>query len=175
MMAAVAIVRGTTPSGLGYNRVVVIQTASAVSLTMTLPDVFTASAPVVDNAAIPRATATLPMRPPTLGNALYNLELVTHGATKRTVNFVVRPGWAQGMPTVTVTTPDLSSLPGWATEMALLPDTDVIWTMVVDDRNIVFSAPVTDGKRILQTFLFATIQRQVRRSPSFLASVLASA
>ena len=167
MLYARARTRGTTPSGVGYDRVVDVQTATAISLTMTLPDVFTADIPTVDNAAIPQATARLPMRAPTLGHGLYNLDLVTNnGSTKRTVDIVIRPGWAQGAATVTVTTPDLSHLSGWTADMALLPDTNVDWTILVDDRNIPFGDPVTDGKRILETFLFATIERQHRSSPS---------
>jgi hypothetical protein len=35
-----------------------------------------------------------------------------------------------------VTAPDLSNLPGWTSEMALLPDIDVTWTISIDDRNM---------------------------------------
>lgn len=161
-----AHIRGTTPGGAGYDRVVDIQTASAAALTMTLPDMFTADTPTVDNAAIPRATAKLPIRPATLGHGVYELELVTAGAaTTRTVAILVRPGWAQGAPTVTVTTPDLSQLAGWTAAMALLPDTNVDWTIRIDDRNVAFGEPVVDGKRILETLLFATIDRGHRSNP----------
>jgi hypothetical protein len=163
LMYGQARTRGTTANGLNYDRVVGVQTASAVTLTMTLPDLLSADAPTVDNTAMPRATATLPMRPPTLGNALYDVDFTTNtGATKRTFAVVIRPGWAQGRPTVMVATPDLSALPGWTNDMALLPDVNVDWNIVVDDRNFAYGSPIRDGKRILQSFLFGTIERPPR-------------
>ena len=160
LMYGQARTRGTTANGLNYDRVVGIQTASAVTLTMTLPDVLSADAPTIDNAAIPRATATLPMRLPTLGHALYDVDFTTTmGPTKRTFAVVIRPGWAQGHPTVSVATPDLTALPGWSADMALLPDVSVDWNIVVDDRNVPYGDPIADGKRILQSFLFGTIER----------------
>jgi hypothetical protein len=160
LMYGQARTRGTTPSGLNYDRVVGVQTASAVALTMTLPDVLSANAPTVDNAAIPRTTANLPKRAPTLGHALYNVDFTTNmGTTRRTFSIVIRPGWAQGQPTVAVATPDLTALSGWSADMALLRDVPVDWNIIVDDRNIKFGEPIADGKRILQSYLFATIQR----------------
>lgn len=163
LMYAQARTRGTTANGLNYDRVVAIQTSSAVTLTMTLPDVLSADAPTVDNAAIPRATARIPIRPPTLGNALYDVDFTTTmGTTKRTFAVVIRPGWAKGQSTVMVATPDLTALPGWTSDMALLPDVPVDWNIIVDDRNVPYGDPVGDGKRILESFLFGTIERPPR-------------
>jgi hypothetical protein len=167
IMYAQALTSGTTAAGLDYMRVVDVETAAAIALTMTLPEVVTADVPIVDNAAIPRATAKLPIRPAALGHALYEASFVTTTATaSQFVDVIVRPGWAQGQSTVTVTTPDLSNLPGWTSDMALLQDVDVTWTFVIDDRNVALETPVTDGKRILKSFLSGTIQRSgVRSAP----------
>jgi hypothetical protein len=156
IMYARALTSGTTAAGLSYTRVVNIQTASAISLTMTLPEVFTAAAPSVDSAAIPRATAQLPIRPATLGHALYQASFST---SNRTVAMIVRPGWAQSQSVVTVATPDLSQLAGWTVDMALLPGVDVDWSVLVDDRNVTIETPVSDGKRIIESSLSGTIQR----------------
>jgi hypothetical protein len=160
IMYARALTNGTTAAGLSYMRVVNIQTASAISLTMTLPEVVTATPPTVDDAAIPRATAQLPIRPATLGHALYQASFTTSNAqTSRTVAIIVRPGWAQGQSAVTVATPDLSQLSGWTADMALLPGVDVDWSVLIDDRNVTIETPVSDGKRIIESSLSGTIQR----------------
>ncbi|HEX3763780.1 MAG TPA: hypothetical protein VHW23_34025 [Kofleriaceae bacterium] len=160
IMYALARTSGNTAAGVGYTRDAIVQTANVASLTLTLPEIVIADPPTVDDAAIPRATATLPIRPAALGHAIYDASFSTSTAqTSRVVDVQIRPGWAQGQSTVTVTTPDLSGVAGWTTDMALLPGVNVGWTLLIDDRNVTLETPVRDGKRILQSSLSGTIER----------------
>lgn len=160
IMYALARTSGNTAAGLVYTRDAIVQTASAVALTLTLPEVVIAEPPTVDDAAVPRVTATMPIRPAALGHVIYDLSLSTSNAqTFRVVELKIRPGWAQGQSALTVTTPDLTGVAGWTTDMALSPGVDVGWSLLIDDRNVTIETPVSDGKRILDSSLSGTIQR----------------
>jgi hypothetical protein len=149
---------GQTASGVGYERDVFLEAANPGELTATLPDLVIAETPTVDFAAIPRCTVRLPITPPTLGTGAYEANFFTGSATGfRLAGVVVSPGWAQGKSAVTVTMPDLSQLPGWTADMELLPGVPVDWNIFVDDRNMPYGTPITDGKRILVSQVFGVI------------------
>lgn len=141
---------GTTTDGRTYERYVRFAMKTPGAPSLALPVIWTATAPTVDHAAVPRAIVTLPITPPTLGLSEYHASLSTNDANMlpHTLTMFVKPGWAGGQPSVTITAPDLSGLSGWSAKMALVPDAAVNWTLEWDDRNQPYEALPVDGRHI---------------------------
>jgi hypothetical protein len=145
---------GTTASGRSYRRDVFLESTNPGELTATLPDLELADVvPTVDfTTAVPRGTVVFPNAPPILGYRAYQANLITtNGTDFRLLGIAVSPAWAQGQASISVTPPDLSQLPGWTPDMELLPGLPVDWATFLDDRNMPYGLPLTDGKHILHT------------------------
>ena len=156
---------GTTTDGRTYRRYVRFAMKNPVAPTLGLPPIWTATAPTVQRAAVSRATVTLPITPETLGISDYHATLSTNDATSlpHRLTLFVRPGWAVGQPSVTITTPDLSTLSGWSASMALVSDAAVDWTLEWDDRNKPYESPPVDGRRILGSSILGQIPAALSR------------
>jgi hypothetical protein len=144
-----AIATGTTTDGREYMRFTRLAMRTPVAQTLQLPPIWTAGTPTMDRSAVPRAILTIPMTPPTLGHSDYFASFSTFdGVEGRVLLLRIEPGWALGASSVTITTPDLSSLPGWHPDMALQSGTPVNWTIEWYDRNMLYHVLPIDGRRI---------------------------
>jgi hypothetical protein len=83
---------------------------------------------------------------PTLAISDYSASFNT-SSPQRFLSAIVRHGYALGSPSVTITTPDLSSLPGWSPTMALATGAPVNWSVMWSDRNMARETPAVDGRR----------------------------
>jgi hypothetical protein len=146
---------GTTTDGRDYERYMRVAQGTPGPVTATLLPIWTATAPSVDRTGVPRATLTLPITPGTLGTSDYHASLSTSsaGVFPHTLAVTIRPGWAAGAASVTITTPDLTGVAGWTADMGLATDTAVDWNLEWDDRNMPYEALPTDGRKILATII----------------------
>jgi hypothetical protein len=112
-------------------------------LTLELPPDWSALPPIMLEGAVPRAKVTFPVTPSRLGTADYEM-LVSTVQPPRTLTAVVEQGWIGDQTSVTITTPDLSKLPGWLPEMGLTPNIPVEWINIRVDHSI--SGPSGDGQ-----------------------------
>ena len=142
--------------GTGFERYVRLAMKTPVAQTLALPELWTADAPKLDRALVPRATLTIPITPATLGTSDYHATLsgTTASGADHVMTVFLRPGWAAGHPSVTITTPDLTALPGWSTDQAFAGDATVSWTLEWDDRNMPYNTDNIDGKQIRGSQLF---------------------
>jgi hypothetical protein len=154
-----AIADGTTTDGRTYERYVRLAMTTPGPATVALPPIWTATAPSVDRTGVPRATLTFPITPGTLGTSDYHASLSTPsaGVFPHTLAVTVRPGWAAGAASVTITTPDLTGVAGWTADMGLATDAEVDWSLEWDDRNMPYEALPTDGRKILGTTISGQI------------------
>jgi hypothetical protein len=141
-----ASVTGPLVGGQRVQRIVRVAMKTPTALALQLPPVWTAPAPTLDRSAVPRATFTIVFMTPTLAISDYLASFNT-STPRRLLSAVVRQGYALGGPSVTITTPDLSSLPGWGPTMALAPGVPVNWTLLWGDRNMPRETPAVDGRR----------------------------
>jgi hypothetical protein len=63
----------------------------------------------------------------------------------------VQSGWTDDGSSIVITTPDLSGLPGWTTDMALQPGIYVGWWMRREDRTLPRDTLPVDGRKILHS------------------------
>jgi len=127
-------------------------------VTQALPVAIDVAAPMLDRTGVPRATWTIPLAPATQLEVEYVATLSTsgmnanHDFTSRSLAIFVRPSWADGMASTTITTPDLSLLPGWTADMALEPGA-VSWSLTRSDRNMSVETPPVDGRLFLNSIV----------------------
>jgi len=135
-----------------YARTVQVARATSGAATLQLPAPWTLTSPLVDRAMVPRVTVVLPLTAPTLARSDYHVELSTTqlSVPANTISLTVRPSWAEGAGTVTITTPDLSQLPGWSPDLALRRNMPVDWTATRTDRSLADDALPVDGRVILE-------------------------
>jgi hypothetical protein len=139
-------VLGPPGAGSRIQRLVRVAMKTPTALALQLPPVWTAPAPTLDRSAAPRATFTIALMAPTLGISDYLASFSTSNP-RRFLSAVVRQGYALGNPSMTITTPDLSSLPGWSPIMALGSGVPVNWSVMWSDRNMARETPAVDGRR----------------------------
>ena len=137
---------------VGFQRIqrilrVAMKTPGALAL--QLPPAYTAPAPRLDRVAVARATVTIVFMTPTLAVSDYSASFISSSPTRFLTAFV-RPGYGLGSPSVTITTPDLSGLPGWAANMALGIG-PVNWSVLWSDRNMPRETPDVDGRRSIDS------------------------
>lgn len=145
-----ARVLGPFANGQRPRRSAGIAMRTPAAQTLQLPPLWTAPAPTIERSAVPRATFTILIMAPTLGTSDYLASFVTPSSA-HIVSAVVRQGYALGAPSVTITTPDLSGLPGWTADMGLVPTEPVSWDLEWIDRNMPRETPAVDGRRILDS------------------------
>jgi hypothetical protein len=152
------LARGSTAEGQRYTRYVRLAMKIPTAPTLKLPDVLSVGAPTIDAAPTPRVTLVLPITPSVLGTADYTVFVETPSSDIQfhEWSLQVRSGWAQGQPSVTIVTPDLSDLPGWSPDMALTAGVPLSWFIERDDRNMPIEALPSDGRHILGSSLFGT-------------------
>ena len=121
-----------------------------IAKTLTLPPLWGVATPTMDRAAVPRATFTLPLMPSNLGTSDY-LATFSNPSPPRGLSVLVTQGYALGKSSVTITTPDLSGLPGWSSSMALVPTAPVSWSLQWLDRNMRRETPAVDGRLSLDS------------------------
>jgi hypothetical protein len=146
----------TTPDQREIERVVRAAMKAPGALTLALPGSgYAPTAPTVDRAAVPRAMVTIPIVPDAQKTVSYTASLSTSepqppGGTglPHTLRLQVRSGWAGTQTSVTIVTPDLSSLPGWTANMALISGAEVRWTIMRTDSNLGYEPAPVDGRRI---------------------------
>jgi hypothetical protein len=146
----------TTPDQREIQRVVRAAMKAPGALTLALPAIaYAPTAPTVDTAAVPRATVTIPIVPDAQKTVSYTASLTTSepqppggSGLPRTLLLQVRSGWAGTQSSVTIVTPDLSSLPGWAANMAMVSGAEVRWTIMRTDSNLGYEPAPVDGRRI---------------------------
>jgi hypothetical protein len=125
-----------------------------VDLSVTLPPPFVTTAPTIDASPLRRATVTIPIAPSTLGIADYFANVytpVTSFEAGRDYTMRIMSGYAAGQSTLTITTPDLSALPGWTDELVLRTGVAVQWFVERGDRNMAFDALPVDGRHSLES------------------------
>ena len=88
--------------------------------------------------------------PSNLGTSDY-LATFLNANPQRNLSVSVSQGYALGESSVTITTPDLSSLPGWSASMALVPTAPVSWSVQWRDRNMRRETPAVDGRLSLDS------------------------
>jgi hypothetical protein len=154
-----ATASGTTTDGRSYARYVRFAMKTPASQTLGLPVIWTATAPTLDRTPTPKVTMTIPITPPTLDISDYHASFSTNDANvlPHTLTVFVRPGYANGQSPLTITTPDLSGLPGWSAEMGLVATADLDWSLEWDDRNKLYESLPVDGRRILGSIIQGTI------------------
>jgi len=138
-------VTGPLVGGQRVQRVIRSAFRTPTAKTLTLPPIWGAPAPTIDRSPLPRATFTLPLMPSNLGTSDY-LATFSNPSPPRNMSVVVSQGYALGSSSVTITTPDLSTVPGWTASMALIPTAPVSWSVQWIDRNMRRETPAVDGR-----------------------------
>jgi hypothetical protein len=126
-------------------RILRVATKTPGALALQLPPAYTAPAPTLDRLAVARATFTIVFMTPTLAISDYTASFIS-SSPQRFLTAIVRHGYGLGSPSVTIATPDLSNLPGWAPNMAL-GQGPVNWSVLWSDRNMARETPSVDGRR----------------------------
>jgi hypothetical protein len=103
---------------------------------------------------------TFPVSEPILQAVDYDAVLLGGGAHEYFV--YVSATWADGESNVTVTTPDLSNLPGWTSELGMTTNSDIQWVIQRSDRSMVRGAPLVDGLRAVTNAVSGTIPAGVQ-------------
>lgn len=137
------VATGARPGATTYSREVASSFATPGPLTLELPPDWSALPPIMLEGAVPRATVTFPVTPSRLGTADYQM-VVSTVQPPRKLTAVVEQGWIGDQTSATITTPDLSKLPGWLPEMGLAPNMPVEWINIRVDHNM--SGPSDDGQ-----------------------------
>ena len=128
-----------------------------VDQSVALPPKLRVDPPVVDSRANRVATVRLPNTPPVLNMVDYTVTLYTvvQGAADEPYShwlaLYVQSGWADNGSSIVITTPDLSGLRGWTTDMALQPGLDLDWWMRREDRTLPRDTLPIDGRKILHS------------------------
>jgi len=140
------------------------QLATPGPVTLLRGDLVDLASPTIDTDAVSQLSVTLPVPPSKLGHTRSTASFRTSeifGLSRRQ-DMIVRPGWAAGASTVTLTVPDLRNLAGWTTDMELNGRTEVDWTITVDDQDQPFDAPAVDTSGVACTLIGKkTIMRQL--------------
>lgn len=145
-----------------YQRDVGLVTKALGPQTVELPAAWTLDSPTLDRAGVPRATMTFPSTPATLRTADYSVGFLTSMVSSTAVeqhywNLSVGASLAASHPSVTVTMPDLSALPGWQADMELASGVAVQWVATRSDRNLAPDLGAVDGLLILTSSVNATL------------------
>lgn len=147
----------TFSDDLLFDRYVRVAMKDPVAQSVALPPKLIVEAPSFDSAANRVATVRLPNTPAMLNMVDYTVSVATviQGAadepyTHRWVLFV-QSGWADGESSIVVTTPDLSGLRGWTTDMALQAGGHVEWWIRREDRTMPRDTLPVDGRKILHS------------------------
>jgi hypothetical protein len=154
------IYRGGT-DGFSYSREATVVTADSVAQTLQLPTDLVVAAPALDAAKDPRATFTLPIVPAMLAFVEHHVIVATvdisdpgSNAPFRQRDVLLSTSWVGDRSSVTLTTPDLSGLPGWTTSMALVPAYGLLWQMEQDERDTPFGTPLASGQRTISRMAY---------------------
>jgi hypothetical protein len=152
-------------NGRTFTRYVRLAMAEPVAQAVALPPALVVDPPVFDSSANRRATVTIPILPATLRTADYSVSLYTSTLgpadepSTRELHILVGSGYAEGQSSVTITTPDLTKLPGWSGPPALYEGLDVDWEIERDDRTMAYDALPVDGRKILVSEVSGQILR----------------
>jgi hypothetical protein len=155
----------TTSDDRQIQRIVRAAMKSPGALTLALPAIaYAPIAPTVDKATVPRATVTIPIVADAQKTVSYTVSLSTTeplppdgNGGPHTLTLQVRSGWAGAQSSVTIVTPDLSSLPGWAAAMALVSGAEMRWTIQRNDSNLGYDPAPVDGRRITHLSASGTV------------------
>jgi len=140
-----------------YDRYVRLAMKDPVDQSVALPPKLLVDPPVVDSLANRTATVRLPNPPPVLDMVDYTVTLYTvvQGDADQPYShwlaLYVQSGWTDDGSSIVITTPDLSGLPGWTTDMALQPGIYVGWWMRREDRTLPRDTLPVDGRKILHS------------------------
>lgn len=150
-------VTGPLVGGQRTQRLIRAAMKTPTDKTLTLPPTWAVAAPTMDRSSVPRATFTLPLMPSNLGTSDY-LATFSNPSPLRSLSVYVSQGYALGNSSVTITTPDLSSLPGWSASMALLSTAPVNWSLQWLDRNMRRETPAVDGRLSLDSAILGRFE-----------------
>ena len=133
-------------------------------VTLLRGDLVAIASPTIDTDAVSQLSVTLPIPPSKLGHTRSTASFTTEApfGLGRRQDLIVRPGWAAGASTVTLTVPDLRNLAGWTPDMELYGRTEVDWAITVDDQDQPFDAPAVDTRGVACTLIGKqTLMRQL--------------
>jgi len=142
---------------VGDKRSTRVAFADPVELSLAIPAEWPAPVPSVVEAATLQTRTTLPVTPATLERVDYTVSFrsTTDGAL---LELYVDARWLGAAPgsAPTITTPDLSHLPGWLPEMGLRPGESLDWFVYRNERNMPPGTPAVDGRRIISNVHYGT-------------------
>lgn len=124
-------------------------------VTLAPGEILAIASPLIDTDAVSQLSVTLPLPPSTLGYTQSTASFTTTQGSglSRRQDMIVRPGWAAGASTATLTVPDLRNLAGWTSEMALYGRTQVDWTVTVAEQDRPFDAPAGEASGVACTLI----------------------
>lgn len=135
-------------NGVVASRYVQLDMAAPIDLSVDLPAAWLVTPPTIIDAATAQTSVTLPITPSTLGIVDYTITFRSVFYTSL-IELHATSGWVgTAGSSSTITTPDLSHLPGWLPEMGIHPGSQLDWFIYRDDRNMPAATPPTDGRRI---------------------------
>ncbi|HEX4417764.1 MAG TPA: hypothetical protein VH165_07685 [Kofleriaceae bacterium] len=151
----------TASVGGSTSRSAFVAMTNPAAATLTLPEQWSADPPAITGISPFQVSVTFPVSEPILQAVDYDAVLLGGGASHEYFVYVSAT-WADGESNVTVTTPDLSNLPGWTSELEMTSDSDIQWVIQRSDRNMVRNAPLVDGWRIVTNVVSGSIPASVQ-------------